>query len=283
MEKQRFISIFHYHQVVMMASISELEHKISIEERMEIIRRATGHDIESLLQNTSYALVLSASPEKEERELGSELASHAIDNNNVVAIGTRAIKSWANDKVYVRSYDSRDIKKDLSSIKGALESTEYMISFEYNPKISFGTEPYLLMQAVFNAVKNSKNAIRSYRHKKSSEVRSNIHISIDYYDTQEQGEIKDILRRSEDTPIEGQFVRIAICDGGPGFSIDTEESLNLGRSGEAGSGFGLYLVDKVRETLRGHLAIHSEPGNTKVEMYFPIGYTEQGKPIVDSN
>ena len=63
----------------------------------------------------------------------------------------------------------------------------------------------------------------------------------------------------------GDFARVTVADQGPGLSAEQQDKIfakfeRLGRSGDGGSGLGLYISRRLAEAMGGSLSVESAPG-----------------------
>lgn len=139
-------------------------------------------------------------------------------------------------------------------------SKEAEIQYASNITGKFNSYEPLLYSVLYNLVKNSLGATKQ---------KGKIRLTVTNY----SGSVQNPIFASNETPLEGDFVKLTVTDDGQGFPEDKslKDFLNLGTTTKkAGTGFGLYYVGLVCKFLRGHLTIDSKPGDTNVTIYHPL-------------
>ena len=122
---------------------------------------------------------------------------------------------------------------------------------------AFRTAYEIIYTMVHNLVKNS------FQHDGLAQVQLQVSAF--------SGPVPDLVYTPDSAATEGDFIRIAVHDNGPGFPQDQalESFLELNVSSKERGGFGLFFTKMAAKHLSASLAIHSEPGNTSVALYHP--------------
>jgi signal transduction histidine kinase len=83
---------------------------------------------------------------------------------------------------------------------------------------------------------------------------------------------------------EGSLARVIVADQGPGLKLEDQQRIfekfeRLGRSGDGGSGLGLYISRRLARAMHGDLRVESAPGQgARFILELPIDLTRTAKP-----
>jgi signal transduction histidine kinase len=83
---------------------------------------------------------------------------------------------------------------------------------------------------------------------------------------------------------EGSLARVIVADQGPGLKLEDQQRIfekfeRLGRSGDGGSGLGLYISRRLARAMHGDLRVESAPGQgARFILEMPLDLTRTAKP-----
>ena len=232
-----------------------MKNPLTLEERAQV-PLLIEHDIYSSLRDISLAA-------SGTRQLSPDEVLNKYQHVKDVLSSITTLCTYIDD-LFFDLISAQDLENKLKQVVAVLGGPKKGISYSASVEISFTSNLSLLYTALFNLTKNA------YGFKDDNDGKVVITVS------EFSGGIPNAIYVSAESPTEGNFIRLAVQDNGPGFPSDKPltEFLKLGVSTRGSNpGFGLYYVTLVCKALRSHLTIDSKQGETAVAIYHPLTLT----------
>ena len=180
--------------------------------------------------------------------------------SSIIKATLSSIEGLCGEEGYLVEIDNLSLESIFENINNVLSNKKLNITSNIKIFNPFNSDEDIITSMLYNLTKNA------YQVNYNKGV--NVNLSAEDF----SGEIQNPLFISDETLLQGDFVRFNVHDDGKGFmkKHKLEDYIKLGMSTRNSTGFGLFYASRVCKYLRSHLVIDSKKGDTNISIYHPL-------------